>query len=159
MSRLAHIDSGVVFTAIVFFTVQCVGLSNCNIFCPERVPSICECHRNTTTTISLRCKNKELKEYPHFGETKVFSQTLLIDGFVDYYLLPTHMHRPEMAFSIFSAINTTTRFVFQSIVIIAQQPWSVFVARNIGFIAQSHRGHCQRYSFSSQFAHAIAGQQ
>lgn len=64
-----NVNSSVVYITIAFFAI---GLTNGTIFCPEEIPSvICDCHKNTTTSITVRCKNRDLKEYFEFGQTKV----------------------------------------------------------------------------------------
>lgn len=67
-------DTNVLFTTFVVFIVDCMGLMNGDVICPAQITSACECHRNTTTTISVRCTYRELQAYPHFGDTKVFQQ-------------------------------------------------------------------------------------
>lgn len=66
--------STVVVITIAFLTTQWIGLANCNIFCPEQIPPVCDCHKNTTTSISIRCRNRDLKVFPNFGDTKVSLQ-------------------------------------------------------------------------------------
>lgn len=101
-----NIGSSVVLIAVAIFTIQCVGLTNCNIFCSEQIPLICDCHRNTTTSISIRCKNKGLKGYPHFGDAKVYLQT--IRGLITNILTRI----TGIFVQKFVAINTTTGCVF-----------------------------------------------